>query len=246
MRHVVIFVVVIVASALIGGAASSTSIDVHANRKIGALFVGDTDRHTCTAESVHSRSGDLVLTAAHCLTGATGPITYVPAYRAALAPFGRWTVTSIYLDAGWLTGQDVNRDYAVLRVRADPRTAHRTLESVTGRGFVIGSFGTGKSIRVVGYGAGSGDTPIGCRGRTREARDSPTVTCRGLVDGTSGSPWMTGRTTTIGLVGGYNQGGCVSFISHSPVFDADLTALIARADDGGPGDTAPPTGATVC
>lgn len=242
----VVFVVVIVASALIGGGASSTSIDVHANRKIGALFVGDTDRHTCTAESVHSRSGDLILTAAHCLTGATGPITYVPGYRASEAPFGRWVVTSVYLDPGWLTGQDVNRDYAVLRVHPERASELRRLESVTGRGFGIGSYGVGKAIRVVGYGAGSGDTPIGCHGRTREARNSPTVTCRGLVDGTSGSPWMTARYTMIGLVGGYNQGGCVSFISHSPLFDADLTSLIARANDGGPGDTAPESGSEVC
>ena len=46
---------------------------------VGAVFLGGTDTHTCTGAVVHSESGDLVLTAAHCLA-AQYPATFVPGF----------------------------------------------------------------------------------------------------------------------------------------------------------------------
>ena len=43
----------------------------------------------------------------------------------------------------------------------------------------------------------------------------------------------------IGVIGGRDGGGCQDNISYSPPFDAATAALLARAEAGGPGDTAP-------
>src|SRR5262249_26033997 len=48
---------------------------------VGALFSensGQLGTHFCTATVVHSPHGDLAVTAAHCLSGTSGPIAFVP------------------------------------------------------------------------------------------------------------------------------------------------------------------------
>ncbi|MGJ0119309.1 trypsin-like serine peptidase [Williamsia sp. MIQD14] len=245
MRRLVIAVAIIVVALLVGGSVTSTSTDLAPNRRIAAVFVGDTDRHTCTAESIHSTTGDLMLTAAHCVSAITAPLHVVPGYAAGREPFGAWSVTAVYLDPAWISGQDDNHDFAILRVAPPPGKHRRSLEATTGRGYSLAPFRAGVGVRVIGYGAGSGDSPVGCRGSTRIARGAPTITCRGLVDGTSGSPWLVKRSV-IGIVGGFHQGGCVSFISHSPILTDGLPALIARAERKGPGDTPPSTVPNDC
>jgi Trypsin len=59
---------------------------------VGALFTvsgGQLGRHFCTASVVDSPPGDLVITAAHCVSGmAAGQIAFVPGYRSGVAPYG--------------------------------------------------------------------------------------------------------------------------------------------------------------
>ncbi|GAA2051582.1 trypsin-like serine peptidase [Williamsia deligens] len=234
-------IVVLALVAGLGGAASSTAVDVQANRRIGPVFLDGDNRHTCTAATVHSTHGDLMVTAAHCLTGIRGPITVAPGYDHGRAPYGQWTVSAVYLDPDVSAEPDV-LDFAVLRVSD---RAGRSLESVTGRGWSPSPYRPGLRIRVLGYGAGVGDSPVGCRARTATVEGIPTIRCRGLVDGTSGSPWLAGRSL-VGIVGGFRQGGCVSFISHSPPLIPRLVALIERADRAGPGDTPPDTSPDDC
>ena len=66
----------------------------------------------------------------------------------------------------------------------------------------------------------------------------PSLACEGLVDGTSGAPWVSGATVT-GLIGGLEGGGCAENVSYSAPFDEHTAQLLARAEAGGPGDTAP-------
>ena len=56
--------------------------------------------------------------------------------------------------------------------------------------------------------------------------------------GFSGAPWITGSTVS-GVIGGLDGGGCDDEVSYSPPFDDAVTALLARAEAGGPGDGAP-------
>lgn len=91
----------------------------------------------------------------------------------------------------------------------------------------------------MGYVAGVGGSPIGCQASTSVNESGfPSLACEGLVDGTSGAPWVSGTTLT-GLIGGFERGGCAANMSYSAPFDAQTAELLARADAGGPGDPVP-------
>jgi hypothetical protein len=93
---------------------------------------------------------------------------------------------------------------------------------------------------VIAYPAGVGGLPLGCQAGA-EVSDGgyPELPCAGLVDGTSGAPWISGSTVT-GVIGGPHGGGCAENLSYSSPFDEHITELFTRAQAGGPGD-APPT-----
>ena len=78
------------------------------------------------------------------------------------------------------------------------------------------------------------DVAFGDLLRTCQIVDS----CAGLVDGTSGAPWINGSTVT-GVIGGLHGGGCAENLSYSSPFDQHIAQLFARAQAGGPGDAAP-------
>ena len=92
----------------------------------------------------------------------------------------------------------------------------------------------------MGYPAGVGGSPIGCQASTVAHRRAgyPSLPCEGLVDGTSGAPWISGTTVT-GVIGGLEGGGCAENVSYSAPFDEHIAELLARADAGGPGDPVP-------
>src|SRR5262249_58953090 len=58
---------------------------------VGALFSENSGRlgtHFCTATVVHSPHGDLAVTAAHCLSGTSQPIAFIPGYANGQQPYG--------------------------------------------------------------------------------------------------------------------------------------------------------------
>src|ERR1700684_117423 len=64
---------------------------------VGALFTvsdGKLGSHFCTASVVDSPAGDMLVTAAHCLTGysltAPAGIAFVPGYSQGATPYGIW------------------------------------------------------------------------------------------------------------------------------------------------------------
>src|SRR5579875_1483804 len=204
--------------------------------RVGAIFLGGGDLHACTGSVLHSAGGDLVLTAAHCLAAGL-PTAFVPGFSGSAAAAQAWTVDTVYLDPRWLAAQDPRADYAIARVsRADGAA----IEARAGSGLSLGSApGPGTRVSVVGYPVGVGGTPIGCQASTETTRGGyPTLPCAGLVDGTSGAPWIAGSTVT-GVIGGLDGGGCEESVSYSAPFDEHTTALLARAEAGGPGDVAP-------
>ncbi len=215
-----------------------TAGPVGANPLIGAVFVGDTDQHTCTGAVLHSGSGDLILTAAHCLAGGSDA-TFVPGFSGDSGPLGTWKIGSVYMDSRWLSVLDPIADYAVARVSRD---GAGSIESVVGRGLTLGSAPPkGTLVTVTAYPANVGGTPIGCRGDTATGpRGFPSLSCAGLPAGTSGAPWLSG-SSVVGLIGGFHGGGCNDDVSYSPPFDGAVTALLTRAQERGPGDTGPTT-----
>jgi hypothetical protein len=205
--------------------------------RVGAVFLGGGDLHTCTGSVLHSSGGDLVLTAAHCV-GGNSPPTFVPGFAVQAAPDDIWTVDAVYLDPRWVSGRDPHADYAIARVS---RAAGGSVEAQAGSGLSLGNApARGSQVRVTAYPAGVGGTPIGCQASTGVTADGyPSLPCAGLVDGTSGAPWISG-STVIGLIGGLDGGGCGEELSYSAPFDQHIAQLLARAEAGGPGDVAAP------
>jgi trypsin len=216
--------------------ATVTAVPVRPDPRIGAIFLGGRDLHTCTGSVLHSVTGDLILTAAHCLAGGVDT-SFVPAFVGSAQSQQFWTVDAVYLDPRWVSVQDPLADFAVARVS---RAGGDRVESEAGGGFTLGSSpAVGTDVAVTGYGFGAGGGPIGCTARTSaRERGYPALQCAGLVDGTSGSPWLAG-TTVVGITGGLEGGGCQENVSYAPPFDGAVERLLLRAEAGGPGDDAP-------
>jgi Trypsin-like peptidase domain len=213
-----------------------TASPVAANPKVGAVFQGATELHTCSGSVLHSNSGNLILTAAHCLAGGVNA-TFAPGFAGNYVPANAWQIEAVYLDPRWLSAIDPLADYAIARVRRD---APGTLESQVGGGLAVGTAPTnGTAVTITGYPRGVGGSPIGCQASTSTGpRGFRSLHCDGLVAGTSGSGWMSG-SSVIGLIGGLDGGGCMEHVSYSPPFDGKVTELLARAEQGGVADVPP-------
>ncbi|KAA0101354.1 serine protease [Mycolicibacterium sp. P1-18] len=223
-------------------AATVTAVPSAPNPRVGAIFLGGQSLHTCSASVVHSTTADLILTAAHCLAvGVEG--WFVPAFADSATPQEFWHVDAVYLDPRWIATQDPLADFAVARVS---RQDDVSVESAVGGGLTIGSSPPpGSDVAVTGYGLGVGGAPVGCTARVTMDRGYPEIRCAGLVDGTSGSPWLSG-TTVVGITGGLDGGGCDETVSYTPPFGAAVVDLVARAEAGGPADDAPSAFADGC
>jgi V8-like Glu-specific endopeptidase len=213
---------------------------------IGALFDlspgGQLENHFCTASVVDSPTGDLVVTAGHCIHRQTvGKVAFVPDYSAGHMPYGIWTVTRVFEDPSWQKSNDPDDDFAFLTV-AQPGNPV-PLEKLTG-GETLGiSAPANRAVTVAGY-PDTADTMVSCENTV--VAFSPTqfqFDCDGFTDGTSGSPLLaesvpagaTGPAATggvdmvIGVIGGYEQGGYTASVSYAARFLADFAALYQQA-----------------
>ena len=188
--------------------------------------------HFCSASVVHSAGRDLVITAAHCVYGTGLTLEFVPGFHAGQAPYGVWSVTRIYVDPGWRSGQNPARDVAVLTVAP---LKGRQIEDVVGSRR-LGSPVVGASTTVRGYPITAG-APSVCSGRLSLTSGYPTVRCPagGMTDGVSGGAF-TQRGTVVGVIGGLHQGGCTASVDYSAPFGAWTSRLVGRAQAGAPGD----------
>ena len=119
--------------------------------------------HFCTASVVNSPSGDLVMTAAHCVSGlAAGQIAFVPGYRDGATPFGVWTVTSVIVDRAWLAAASPDDDVAFLVVRRAGTAA--SVQSFTGGERLGIGQPVGQLVQVTGYPQTTG-APVTCLNR---------------------------------------------------------------------------------
>ena len=213
-----------------------TAVRVNPDPRVGPIFLrGRSDLHTCTGSVVHSSTGDLILTAAHCLVSGL-PTTFVPGFARTAAPSNIWTIDAIYLDPLWVADKDPRVDYAFARVS---RAGGGLIEAQVGSALSLGAAPPpGTQVGVIGYAFGVGGLPRACQNSTGIALGLyPSFLCRGMVAGTSGSPWINGSTVT-GVTGGLERGGCTPKLSYSAPFNARTAALLARAEAGGPGDRA--------
>lgn len=198
---------------------------------VGGLLPALGGPHYCSASVVDSPRRDLVVTAAHCLYGTGATIEFAPGFQDGKAPYGVWTVTNLYVEPAWKSGQSPQADVAVLRIA--PLRGQQVEDVVGGRG--LASPIPGQSVTVSGF-PSSSKTPSVCTNTLSLTQGYPTVNCSGgMVDGVSGGAWVQGGSV-VGVVGGYEQGGCSAQIAYSTPFNAATQQLLVRAEGGGIGD----------
>jgi V8-like Glu-specific endopeptidase len=204
---------------------------------VGALFTvsgGQLRKHFCTASVVDSPAGDLVITAAHCVSGkAPGRIAFVPGYRSGVAPYGVWLTSAVLSDGVWQASGDPDHDVAFLVV-------HRTgsgdrIQDLTGGEQLGIGWPARVWVDVIGY-PDATERPITCENESKPLGASEMeFDCGGYTDGTSGGPFLgrvdpsTGDGTVIGVIGGYEQGGNIASVSYSPGFGRAVQALYQAA-----------------
>ena len=204
---------------------------------VGALFTvsgGRLGRHFCTASVVNSAVKDLVITAAHCLRGRQpGQVAFVPEYHRHQQPYGRWTVTRVFVDAAWANSRRPNDDVAFLVV-SQPGNPTPVQELTGGENLATG-WRAAQLVQVIGYPDGR-QRPVTCTARTRSfGRRQMEFDCGGYTDGTSGGPFLarvhpaTGPGAVVGVIGGYEQGGDIPSVSYSARFGPPVRDLYNQA-----------------
>ena len=208
---------------------------------VGALFTtssGGLNQHFCTATVVDSPAGDLVITAAHCVTGAQGTLDFVPGYDQGGEPYGVWTVTKVYVDQAWSSSSSQNDDFAFVRVSRPGSSV--PIEDVTGAERLDTDLPASRElVQVIGY-PNATNQPVTCQNPIKQAMAGQLeFDCDGYTNGTSGGPFLseidpaTGQGLVIGVIGGYQQGGDSPQVSYSPVLGANAAALYRVAVAGG-------------
>jgi V8-like Glu-specific endopeptidase len=185
---------------------------------------------------VHSPEGDLAVTAAHCVSGITAPIVFVPGFHDGTAPYGTYEVTRVYTDQSWQASQDPDDDVAFLRL--GPAAGGVPVEDVTGSELLAtGSTAAAARalVQVIGYPQDT-NQPLWCVNWTRPfGATQLEFDCGGYTDGTSGGPFLadvdpsSGQGTVIGVIGGYEGGGDTDAVSYSAVFGPNVASLYQAA-----------------
>jgi V8-like Glu-specific endopeptidase len=207
----------------------------HVNARVGALFAGGLGgTHYCTASVVDSPGGNMIVTAAHCLSGADQDKVFVPGYRDGTAPDGVWQIAATVEDPGWTADGDQDADVAFALLQ--PLNG-RTVEQVVGANRIAVDQGFDHLVTVTGY-PDTSEKPITCSDLVDRYNDSQMrIDCTGYSDGTSGSPWLVpgqgGPTgdegTVIGVIGGFEAGGYTDDISYSSYFGDRIDRLYHQA-----------------
>ncbi len=206
---------------------------------VGALFTtseGKLGQHFCTASVIDSPAGDLAITAAHCVSGTSGTVDFVPGYNdgAKPTPYGVWTVTKVYVDQAWSSSSNRDDDFAFLLISQPGSSV--PVEDVTGaETLATGTPDSRQLVQVIGY-PNSSNQPVTCQTWLREPMAGQLeFDCGGYTDGTSGGPFLsevnqgTGQGMVIGVIGGYQQGGYTPQISYSSVLGANAEDLYKTA-----------------
>ncbi len=204
---------------------------------VGALFSapgGKLGQHFCTASVVDSPAGDLAITAAHCVTGTSGTVDFVPGYDRGAEPYGVWTVTKVYVDQAWEASSSDDDDFAFLRVSKPGSSV--PVENVTGAERLATGTPAGRQmVQVIGY-PNVTNQPVTCQNWLRHPMAGQLeFDCDGYTNGTSGGPFLsdvdqaTGQGLVIGVIGGYQQGGDTPQVSYSAVLGANAAALYKQA-----------------
>jgi V8-like Glu-specific endopeptidase len=229
--------------------ATTTAYPVRSVPTTGPLYFGATAFHGCTASVVSSPAQNLLITAAHCLSGTGHGMTFVPGSVNGSEPYGRWTVVAAYADVEWIRDSNPLDDVAILKVAPDQIFGDfLQVQQLTGGNRLLVTPATPAAIgqiQVPAYVAGVGGQPVSCLATAYRTGLYTAFDCGGYVGGTSGAPFIQGANV-LGVIGGLHQGGCLPSTSYSAPFTTSTIALLNRAASGAAGDSLPAPGSDGC
>jgi hypothetical protein len=192
---------------------------------VGAVFTsknGQPANHFATAWVVTSKSGDVLMSAAHILAGRNAAeLLFIPGYAQGKSPHGVWQIRESYVTDAWQKGKNIDDDFCFLKVTGNIQSSLGSLSLLTGA--------SPQTCEVIGY-------PDGMNGPVRATvaaawyrpEHQLLFHCGGYPNGTSGSPWIV-KDSAYGLIGGYQQGGDSPATSYSPYFGPSVQALYNTA-----------------
>ena len=220
----------------LGATSVPNAITFRGTSTVGALFTlnknGSLGSHFCTGSVISGPTADLVMTAAHCVSGRTiQSMAFVPEYADGRAPYGVWPVTRVVLTKAWSTSADPDDDVALIVVKA-PSANVRSLSSLTGANQITTAKTANVMVHVIGY-PDTSAAPITCANvATSYSATQLRFDCDGYTMGTSGGPLLasvgsSGAITVIGVIGGYEEGGLTPSVSYAAKFGANVSTLLA-------------------
>jgi hypothetical protein len=193
---------------------------------VGKIFftLGSTD-YVCSGALVRSAHVDVVLTAAHCVSGGPGQWatnwTFVPGYRDGTEPFGQYTARRFFVSPKWAGPDGGTERYDVAFVQVTRSTLDgrsRVAAAPPGLPVTFAPRQTAAALPrtyVFGYPAlapFSGLYPNYCAGRSRVVRAGQrvgsAVTACAMSAGDSGGPWFSGFSPRAG------RGGVVAVTAY--------------------------------
>jgi V8-like Glu-specific endopeptidase len=198
---------------------------------------------------IDSPTGDLLITAAHCLSGTGAGWRFVPGYDDGTEPYGSWTIVGLYGPRAWLDATTSSSDYVIAEVA--PRVLggkEQSVQGAVGANRLATAPTTGATVTVPAYAIGD-KHPLTCTARVSYQGVYPAFICNPYVGGTSGAPWLEqvrGATTVVGVIGGLHQGGCFPATSYSAPFDGTTLAVAASAAQGATPSVLPPAPSDGC
>ncbi|MGC5346758.1 trypsin-like serine peptidase [Streptomyces sp. DT171] len=237
------------------GAAGTPSGRSAGPPSVGTLFrVERRSIYFCTASVVSSPGRNLVVTAAHCVTGHENAqrLAFAPGLRRdgsgrLVAPYGLFTVVRdsgrarVWMDGRYPTDKQRYAQYDVAFLQVGPGADHRQVERTVGGNRLWTDTGFRHSgVRLVAY-PGADPPPRNCTSGTRPAAFPGwpgtylRIDCDGYSGGSSGGPFLadfderTGSGDLIGVIGGYRTGGPTDDISYSAYFGRNIKALYESA-----------------
>jgi hypothetical protein len=192
---------------------------------VGAVFSsknGQPVSHFATAFVVTSKSGNILMSAAHILQNRNAAdLLFIPGYAQGQSPHGVWPVSEAYVTDAWKKEQSIDDDFCFLKLHANIQGTVGSLSLLTGA--------VPQTCEVIGYPAGlKGPVHATVPAAWYLPRQQLTFNCGGYPNGTSGSPWIV-KNSAYGLIGGYQQGGDSPATSYSPYFGDNVRALYNTA-----------------
>ena len=185
---------------------------------------------SCSAGTVNTPKGDMVVTAAHCVYANFSYMQdwiYVPAYYNGPTGWGTWFASNMGVTSSWKFNANPYDDFAIVNVA--PASNGRTLVQTAGANGLVTDQSYIQNVVIWGYPGSYNDglTPEYCTVTTFQSGPLVGAPCN-LSQGASGGPWLTSYNAATGL--GYEFGETSTENStysdnYSPYFGSDFISL---------------------